>query len=312
LPIYCTTMDVIRRLSNILNDHNIDANLIDERARRMLGKLPEDSGLEALNEFERALRNSREKIINPSGYLMGVVRRLIESESQGLPSAPDSMNEISFRVSQKMHRMMEDGIFTEDDIDGRCRDGLKQLSEPEALAALDEVHKVDRSKIANITGYLMGVLRRFRVKKDSAIIAHGRERREGHMGDPGNMAPPPELLDMMGFLPAPPVLPVELTYGYGDDEYIPEMPRPLEGLGLSPTLQEALGQLILDKMCTVEDFDDRVLFELTNMPEPAALAVIREFQTCDLSNVRNVASYLIGIIKRVNFRGMYKMNFSNP
>ena len=236
---------VMRKLTAIINSgYNLEPSFVDERLRRMLAKLPEDSGIEALNEFERALRANREKIMNPSGYLLGVVRRLLEAiELKNF--TPESIGEyMTPLVNQKLQHMIDLGIFTKDDVDGRCRNMLKQLSENEVISALDEVLKADRSRISNISGYLMGVLKRFRNRKENQMLRIAAERRGnvnsginvsggGNIPGAGLNAPtvggnyggkgissghptiPAELLDPLGFLPAPDTIPMELLYGYG-------------------------------------------------------------------------------------------------
>ena len=72
------------------------------------------------------------------------------------------------------------------------------------------------------------------------------------------------------------------------------MPRILDSYGLPALLQERLEMLLAKKLCTMEDLEGRVLSELASMPEQAALAVLREFQFCDLSAVSTV--YIICII----------------
>eukprot|EP01041_Mallomonas_annulata_P006329 gene6329-12807_t len=279
---------VLRKLKSLVTGgYGLEANILDERLRRLFARLPEKFGLEALTEFERVLRTSREKIMNPSGYLTGVVRRLSDHQESHVHrvSMMDAIgDQMTFRVHQKLNSMIEDGVCTAEEIDGRCRDMLKQLSEREVLAALEEVQKADRSKIMNISGYLMGILRRFRSRKEMHLHPHNVR----DSVPPVDLIPaiPPELLDAMGFLPAPSTIPMELLYGHGDQEYVPEMSRPLDGFNLTPLLQDQLELLLDKKMCTT-----------------SALAVLREFQFCELSSVRNVAAYIIGISRRLGFKG---------
>ncbi|CAE7571758.1 unnamed protein product, partial [Symbiodinium microadriaticum] len=113
----------------------------------------------------------------------------------------------------------------------------------------------------------------------------------GHVRAGGGFPPP--------FLPAPGAIPRDLLYGFGDQEYRPEMPRILEGTFLPPPVQDQLEGLIQRGVLRPEDLDARVLNELRTLPEDFALTVAKEFTSLDRGSVRNVSNYLLGITRRV-------------
>ena len=175
--------------------------------------------LDALNELDIALH--RERIQNPVGYLNGVLRRMNDSAEytpHGGPVAtgetePPMGERISNRVIQKLRFLSEDGVCAPEEIDGRCREMLQQLTERGALAAMEEIQRVDRSKILNFGNFFLGVLKKYRwnVFQPPPLTTAG-------------LAPVPADLDTSQLVP-PAAMPVDLLYGYAEDEYIPQMPR---------------------------------------------------------------------------------------
>lgn len=284
---------VMKIYDAIVKEGLVPPTLMDERLSRAITRLPENLAIEAMNELHSSLTNGMQRIPNPAGYLFGIVRRMLD---EGLPPESDiPMGELTNRVLQKLQ------FFGPEEIDFRCLEMFKQFPEHEVCVALDELQSLDRSKIMSVSSYIMGILRRYQNK---------REKRQQNAGSRSNVGPTAEyqhgsshtqeVVDLRSrTMGPPPVIPLELTYGYGDDEYVPEMPRALDGFGLGPRLQEQLEMLLAKNLVALSDLDSRVLQELQALPEHSALAVIHEFLKCDISSVRNIPAYMLGIVKRV-------------
>ena len=59
-------------------------------------------------------------------------------------------------------------------------------------------------------------------------------------------------------------------------------------------------QSLIDRgILVVDDLDERVLLELRSYSDDHLLAIIKEFSSLDRNSVRNVPSYLLGIIRKV-------------
>ena len=72
----------------------------------------------------------------------------------------------------------------------------------------------DRASIKNVGAFFMGILQNFKLVN---IPITGAPDRPTSWIDPPGMP--------MSLNPPPPILPRDLLFGYGDDEYVPEMPR---------------------------------------------------------------------------------------
>jgi len=126
-------------------------------------------------------------------------------------------DEISPRVIQKLQYLSSSGFCTPDEVDDKCRDIFKQLSENGALAAIDELLQVDRSKIGNVSIFMTKVLKKYR----GYVVPLGAQAQL-------NYVPPRQYgLDSRhaSSFTAPSSIPAELLYGYGSEEYSPEMPK---------------------------------------------------------------------------------------
>lgn len=216
----------------------MDPTLIDARLRTMLYKIPEERALLILNDFQKALITNRESIRNPVAYLMGMAQRVLSARD--LPE--------NSKVQRELDRLFRQGRITPSDIDERCRDMLKHLPEDKAIDALHELGATDVSTLHNIAAFFMGIMKKhtkiprpnqpptqqqqqqhsdsFRTKSDSFHTprqgvnpSHSININSNTHFSRSHSSLPPQLL------PPPRVIPPELLYGYGEQEYFPEMPK---------------------------------------------------------------------------------------
>lgn len=209
----------------------MDPTLIDARLRTMLYKIPEERALLILNDFQKALIANRDTIRNPVAYLMGMAQRVLSARD--LPE--------NSKVQRELDRLFRQGRITPSDIDERCRDMLKHLPEDKAIDALHELGATDVSTLHNIAAFFMGIMKKhskiprttqqsqsdsFRNKLDLYSSNNRQGVNPSHSTNINSNSHysrshshPPQLL------PPPRIMPSELMYGYGEQEYFPEMPK---------------------------------------------------------------------------------------
>jgi hypothetical protein len=290
----CSEME--QKIDEILR---IDPTLIDARLRTMLYRIPEDRALHILNDFQRALINNRDSIRNPVAYLMGMAQRVLSAKEM-----PENS-----RVKRELDRLFRDGQISPSDIDERCRDMLKHLPEDKAIEALHELEATDVTTLHNIAAFFMGIM-----KKHTRAGSAPKPPSNPISSDPFRLGNHPPVapssartsFPLPDLPPAPKVLPSDLSYGYGDQEYIPEMPRTSVNMSFLPfSVQTALQNILNQGILIPDDLDDRILMEMKGYPEEHALAIAREFLSVDRLSIRNVPSYLVGISRRVPMAGTF-------
>lgn len=215
-------------------EYGLDQSEVTEiRIRSLLQKMPEDRAVVLLADFEKNIRTNRDTIRNPTAYFMGMANRVIQALD-----IPDSR-----RVQQELDRLYYIGKIRPNDLDDRCRDSLKQLPELNAMEALHELDNTDISTLNNVSAFFMGLMKKYAAPSGSGSrrdmsgpdLGFGRDRERDMGGGPYAMyhnSPRGQLgheHGERGFHP-PPLLPPgaipwDLLYGFGDQEYRPEMPR---------------------------------------------------------------------------------------
>lgn len=220
-----------QRLTDISLRLNLGPSLTDDRILRSLSELPLDRAMKLLDDFEINLQQNRQGIRNPTGYLVGMVGRV---KKQG-------ENPSSGIVQHELEGMFRSGHLRREDVDVRCLDMLQQLPEEGGMQALAELRAVDSQVVKNMSAFFMSVMKKYTPPSGAFGHRHGqgggagggweeepgrdREQRpqDRHYQQNTGPAGGGQLL----ILPAPRTLPAELLYGFGPDEYVPEIPRVL-------------------------------------------------------------------------------------
>jgi hypothetical protein len=232
-------MDLEQRFIQVLRgpEFGLDqSETTESRLRSLLQKMSDDRAIVLLNDFEKNIRTNRDTIRNPTAYLMGMANRVIQALD-----IPESR-----KVQQELDRIYHIGKIRPNDLDDRCRDSLKQLPEYNAMEALHELDNTDISTVNNVSAFFMGLMKKYGGPsvgggvggrrdmggpdtfgrdrdRDMGGGYHNSPRGQGqsqpgpYPGDRGFQPPP--------LLPAPGAIPWDLLYGFGDQEYRPEMPR---------------------------------------------------------------------------------------
>jgi hypothetical protein len=212
----------------------MDPTLIDARLRTMLYKIPEERALHILTDFQKALITNRDGIRNPVAYLMGMAQRVLSAKE--LPE--------SSRVKRELDRLFREGRIAQHDIDERCRDMLKHLPEEKAIEALHELDSTDVSTLHNIAAFFMGIMKKHtkvtKVIPNDPFRLGGSESMSHSNGSNGGGMMTRASFSVHDLPPAPKIMPADLSYNYGEQEYIPEMPKVCLSLTLSPYLFTSL------------------------------------------------------------------------
>jgi hypothetical protein len=248
-----------QRLTEIERSLGLSQCMTDERILRSLSDLPFERAMKVLDDFENNLKQNRAGIRNPAGYLVGMVGRTKKmAERPPMPGAVLHEIEGMFRSG---HLRREDvDARCMDMLQQLPEEGaMRALGE---LRAVD-VHTVKNMSALFMSvmkkytpqgqghghgqGQGHGGPGHFnppggpggrpdwenehshypprrpeggmdRGRDRDVAATHRDERPQGHFE-------PPMAHGTGGDLPAPKVMPAELLYGFGADEYVPEMPR---------------------------------------------------------------------------------------
>jgi hypothetical protein len=237
-----------RALPGGLNDGTLCARLL-----RGMHSLPEATAHSILDDFERAL--TRNDIRNPAAYLSTAIQRTLatlEEEKanpdKGVPPA------LALRL-----QLLYSTFCKPDDIDRRCKEILGELDEANAIRAIDELGGNDRASIKNLSAFFIRILQKY-MKPSAGAAAHVAPPAPAGGGGGGlDMDPPPAFL------------PRDLLFGYGDDEYVPEMPRGRGGDVRSSPRKQQVRVCVCVCVCVVEG---RARQALLSCPPPSLLACL--------------------------------------
>ena len=137
---------------------------------------------------------------------------------------------------------------------------LRQLPEQAAIASLDEVLSAAQSRgVRNASAYFMGIAR----KHMSTGMMPGQGTGSGGVGLPGQGVSAEGLLD-----------------------------------SLQEPVRERLGQLVNGGLFTIDMVDYRTVDTLRRLEMTAAMTVLEELAKTDVTRVRNLNAYLMGIMNR--------------
>ena len=250
------------RLADVARGLNLGQSLVDDRIMRCLGELPPDRAMKLLDDFEINLQQNKQGIRNPAAYLMGMATRV--KKQVELPSTGAVQQELEglFRAGHVAREEVDDRCL---DMLGQLPEdkGLQAVAELRA-ADTSVVKNMSAFFMSVMKKYTLstwggagggpggggkgggGPFGRGGAggwEDEHADFSHhdfsrggggggggmDRDRAEPprqaqgqHQGQGQGQHPAPEL----GFgLPAPRIMPAELLYGFGADEYTPEIPR---------------------------------------------------------------------------------------
>ena len=179
------------KLGHILGGFN--DSLLHQKLRKALTQLPPDVVLQLVNDFEGTMRNPKGEIRNPAAYFSTVLQRTITAVEEDRANIRIQLSPV---LERRIAQLVDKGFCRSHEIENRCREVMADMGDELALRALAELEQNDRATIKNVGAFFMGILQNIKVAASN-----------------------------ISFPPAPPVIPRDLLFGYGDTEYIPEMPR---------------------------------------------------------------------------------------
>lgn len=174
---HATNFDVfgLCRFEDLVNQHyaGYSAN-IEDRTKNYLSMIPVDLAIAAINEFENTLlqgmrngSNAEDVVKNPSSFVISTCRRKSDEMSKEVIARaiathePPMGREMHPDVLRRIDVMVASGFCKSHEIDDRNRDMMSQITVSECIASLDELQATDRSKVKNIGGYYIGILRKY-------------------------------------------------------------------------------------------------------------------------------------------------------
>ncbi|KAL3796797.1 hypothetical protein HJC23_010944 [Cyclotella cryptica] len=134
---------------------SVTPQVLAGKPKRMLLELPRESMIQALAEFDMAVKEKGSEIRSLSAYFVGVIKRYKMIQQGGKPG------QLSDRVLARLERLVNSGYCTQSEIDGQLKSKLTMLSEEDALSAIDEMNLIERSEIRQFASYFMGIMNRY-------------------------------------------------------------------------------------------------------------------------------------------------------
>ena len=113
--------------------------------------------VEALAEFDAAVKERGSEIRSLPAYLVGVIKRYktIQQASQG------GAGMLSDRVMARLDRLVSSGYCSQTEIDDGIKNKLAMMTENEGLSAIEELCQIKREDIRSFSSYFMGILNRY-------------------------------------------------------------------------------------------------------------------------------------------------------
>eukprot|EP00899_Mesostigma_viride_P025593 jgi/Mesvir1/6218/Mv00898-RA.1 len=174
----------------------------------------------------------------------------------------DGMGEgVSNLVLLRLQRLDEDGIFPTATLDGRAWDTLRQLSEMDALAALEELEAnaaTDRGRVRNPSAYFTSI-----VCKYSTV--------------PGRTAPEKALSGRTGYT------------AVSDQAF-----RLVLGK-VAPAVADRLQRMVRDGSVDLPKLDVRALETFARLSPGEAMDMLDELSRSDINRIRNYSAYFMGM-----------------
>lgn len=275
-----TTGVVLRELEHLFRTGHIYREDIDERCVDMLKQLPEDLGLKALAE----LRNADPATVkNMSAFFMSVMKKYTQGSGGGKGGGGSSHYDnrgSAGSVGGSRHFDSRGGSGWGDESYTKYQSPRHDADRGRGGAG-PPPHAHERHQYDHHSRQYQPVTER--------PVGDSRAHRTDAEGDFGDSFPA-----------APRVIPSELLFGFGDDEYAPTMPRLLEGANLYPSVQDGLENLIETGILEIEDLNSRIMNELRQLPEHVCLRVVKGFGTLDRhrGNLRSITGFLMSVIKK--------------
>nr|WMV69957.1 heterogeneous nuclear ribonucleoprotein R [Euglena gracilis]BDX17173.1 heterogeneous nuclear ribonucleoprotein R [Euglena gracilis] len=236
-------------------------------------------------------------INNKSAFLKGIIAK---SRAKGLQArtsqtfAPTGFFALHPIVQAKFDTVFSSGVAKREEIDPSIFDSMSQFDPLVACQIVDIFAQKDMSKIRSKSGFLAGIMKRFREK--GAAWYPPRQYFP-------TMAYPAVGLAPFGYSPAL-QYPTYLAPGKSPVAIYPNVqtvPPTSYSKVLSPVVQDRLNSLYDLGILSPTELDTEILESLAQFPAEIGLSILDKFSKAELSSIQNKNGFLAGIMKR--FRG---------
>jgi hypothetical protein len=237
---------------------------------------------------------TKSNIHNKSAFLKGIIAKSRAKESQMKMSQYSSggLSPIHPIVQAKLDTIFSTGFAKREEIDASIIDSLAQFDVLVACQIVDIFAQKDLSKIQSKSGFLAGIMKRFR-ERGAGFSPHLQHQSAMYFAGMG--MPPYGHMPYGGY-------PSYGGKGMGMPMYPSICPTPRTySKVLTPIVQERLNLFYSTGSMKPADLDPAILESLAQFPPETGLAILEKLQNADLANIRNKNGFLAGIMKR--FRG---------
>lgn len=297
---------------------------LDNRIIAELEALPEAIAIKCLDSL---VSSDLTKIGNKSGFLKGIITtqktKLATQQATGQALHPS--------IQAKLDELTATGLLAEGDIDQPILDSLAGFEPSIGLEMIDAFTARDLSTIRNKSGFLAGIMKRYRATASSpsqASAAHHHHHQQAPYGSQPQTpaAALPAALQAMGIPSSTAnavaaLLPLMQGGSYpGAPGGYPQPPRgpstqqypaPRGGLrGEKGVLDHAvalrLETFYIAGLIGRDELDQRILDSLAQFAPEDGLAILDKLAETDLTSIMNKNGFLAGIMRR--FRGSVTSN----
>ena len=121
-------------------------------------QLPQKAMVEALAEFDSAVKEKGNEIRSLPAYLVGVIKRYRTIQQA---SSSGGRGFLSERVLARLDQLVSAGYCSQAEIDDKIKNKLAMMTENEGLSAIGELSNIKREDIRSFSSYFMGIMNRY-------------------------------------------------------------------------------------------------------------------------------------------------------
>ena len=277
---------VQQKLEELFAEGKLVPGELDAICIQDLETLSQQQACMALDFLVNATKST---IHNKSAFLKGIIAksRAKESQMKKCQYSSGGLSPIHPIVQAKLDTIFSTGLAKREEIDASIIDSLAQFDVLVACQIVDIFAQKDLSKIQSKSGFLAGIMKRFR-ERGAGYSPHLHNQSAMYFAGMG--------------MPSYGHMPYGGGKGMGMPMYPTLSPTPRAySKELTPVVQERLNLFYSTGLMKPTDLDPAILESLAQFPPENGLAILEKLQDADLANIRNKNGFLAGIMKR--FRG---------
>ena len=260
------------KLEWLYKSGKISADEMTQSTLLQLREFSDSKGVEIVEQFAEA---DLAGVRNKAGFFGGVIKRYREmqaapaqlgaaaglAQAAVLQMAPQGGGVMWPSVQAKLDSMYNSGVLAKGELDQRCLDQLKVLSETSALEVVTKFSEADLATIKSKGGFFMGIVKRFK-EQERGVFA--------------SLTPAQYAVTPLGAMA------------------LQGQPR----ADLWPSAKAKLDAVYATGLLQPGELDSRCMEQLRSLPEYLALEVVTKFSEADLGTIKSKGGFFMGIIKR--------------